>query len=56
MKRQRYEEALGEAGEVAVAAEVVVTLELVARGDVGELLSIAGRVCAMLSRLVRRHR
>ena len=26
MKRQRYEEALGEAGEVAVVAEVVVSL------------------------------
>ena len=56
MKRQRYEEALGEAGEVAVAAEVAVTLGLVSRGDVVELLGIAGRVCAMLSRLVRRHR
>ena len=33
MKRQRCEEALGEAGEVAVVAEVVVTLGLVAEAD-----------------------
>lgn len=56
MKRQRYEEALGEAGEVAVVLEVVVTLGLIAQGDVTRLLSLSNRVCAMLCRLVQRHR
>ena len=56
MKRQRYEEALGEAGEVAVVAEVVCTLGLVPWQEVEELLELASRVCAMLTRLVLRHR
>jgi len=56
MKRQRYEEALGEAGEVAVVAEVVCTLGLVPWQDVEELMGLASRVCAMLTRLVQRHR
>jgi len=56
MKRQRYEEALGEAGEVAVAAEVLCTLGLVPWQEVEELLELASRVCAMLTRLVQRHR
>ena len=56
MKRQRYEEALGEAGEVAVVVEVVCTLGLVPWQDVEELLVLASRVCAMLTRLVLRYR
>ena len=56
MKRQRYEEALGEAGEVAVAAEVLCTLGLVPWQDVEGLMKLADRVCAMLTRLVLRHR
>ena len=52
---QRYEEALGEAGEVAVVAEVVVTLGLVVEADTTELMRHADRVCAMLTRLVKRH-
>ena len=71
MKRQRYEEALGgepphparaakraedrRTGEVAVVAEVVVTLGLAAEADTTELLSHADRVCAMLTRLVKRY-
>jgi four helix bundle protein len=55
MKRQRYEEALGEAGEVAVVAEVVVTLGLVPEADTTDLMHHADRVCAMLTRLVKRH-
>ena len=55
MKRQRYEEALGEAGEVAVVAEVVVTLGLVPEADTTELMHHADLVCAMLTRLVKRH-
>ena len=49
MKRQRYEEALGEAGEV------VVTLGLVPESDTTELMHHADRVRAMLTRLVKRH-
>ena len=56
MKRQRYEEALGEAGEVAVAAEVLCTLGLVPWQEVEELLELTNRVCAMLTRLVLRHK
>ncbi len=55
MKRQRYEEALGEAGEVAVVAEVVVTIGLVPEADTTDLMRHADRVCAMLTRLVKRH-
>ena len=55
MKRQRYEEALGEAGEVAVVAEVVVTLGLVPEADTTDLMHHADRVCDMLTRLVKRH-
>jgi len=72
MKRQRYEEALGEAGEGepfppparaaeraedrrTVVAEVVVTLGLVPEADTTELMHHADRVCAMLTRLVKRH-
>jgi len=72
MKRQRYEEALGEAGEGepppparaaeraedrrTVVAEVVCTLGLVHWQEVEELMELASRVCAMLTRLVLRHR
>ncbi len=55
-KRQRYEEALGEAGEVAVAAEVLDTLGLSDPAEVERLLGLSGRVCAMLTRLVQRFR
>ena len=56
MKRQRYEEALGEAGEAAVAAEVLVVLGLVPEADTEELMQHAASVCAMLTRLVKRYR
>ncbi len=56
MKRQRYEEALGEAGEVAVVAEVLCTLGLAEVADVEPLMALSSRVCAMLTGLVRRHR
>jgi len=65
MKRQRYEEALGEAGEGepppparaaeraedrrTVAAEVLCTLGLVPWQEVEELLELASRVCTMLT-------
>ena len=53
MKRQRYQEALGEAGEAAVVAEVVVTLGLVPEADTTELMRHADRVCAMLTRFAQ---
>lgn len=55
-KRQRFSEARGEAGEVAVAAEVLSTLDLVPTRDADALMLIAARVCAMLTRLIQRHR
>jgi len=39
-----------------VVAEVVYTLGLVPFENVEELMSLASRVCAMLTRLVLRHR
>ena len=38
-----------------MVAEVVVTLGLVAEADTTQLLSHADRVCAMLTRLVKRY-
>lgn len=54
-KRQRYAEARGECGEVAAAAELLTTLELVPAAEVATLLVLAGRVGAMLTRLVQCH-
>ena len=54
-KRQRYSEARGECGEVAVAAELLATLGLVPQQDVEPLLAKADRVAAMLTRLIQRH-
>jgi four helix bundle protein len=50
-KRQRYSEARGEAGEVAAAAELTQALGL---GDGSEVVELAARVAAMLTRLIRR--
>jgi four helix bundle protein len=55
-KRQRYSDARGEAGEVAAAAELLATLELVPAKDAREVLQLAGRVAAMLTRLLQRFR
>ena len=55
-KRQRYSEARGECGETAVAAELLATLGLLPQQDVEPLLASAGRVAAMLTRLIQRHR
>ena len=55
-KRQRYSEARGEAGEVAAAAELLATLALVPQTDADAVIALAGRVAAMLTRLIQRHR
>ena len=53
-KRQRYSEARSECGEVAAAAELLVALELAPRDECVALLALAGRVGAMLTRLIQR--
>ena len=53
-KRQRYSEARGECGEVAAAAELLRILKLAPESECGVLLDLAGRVAAMLTRLVER--
>jgi four helix bundle protein len=53
-KRQRYSEARGECGEVAATAELLSVLELVPRKECEALLTMAGRVAAMLTRLIKR--
>ena len=53
-KRQRYSEARGECGEVAAAAKLLSVLELVPQEECEALLGLAGRVAAMLTRLIRR--
>lgn len=55
-KRQRYTEARGEAGEVASAVELLATLRLVPQAEADEVIHLAGRVAAMLTRLIQRHR
>jgi four helix bundle protein len=55
-KRQRYSEARGESGEVAAAAELLATLHLIAKADAEDLIHLAGRVAAMLTRLIQRYR
>lgn len=55
-KRQRYTEARGECGEVAAAVELLATLRLVPPADARRVAHLAGRVAAMLTRLIQRHR
>ena len=53
-KRQRYSEARSECGEVAAAAELLAVLGLAPRDECEALLALAGRVGAMLTRLIQR--
>ena len=53
-KRQRYSEARGECGEAAAAAELLGTLNLAPSIDCSNLITLAGRVAAMLTRLIQR--
>lgn len=55
-KRQRYTEARGEVGEVAACLELLATLCLVPQVEADEIIHLAGRVGAMLTRLIQRHR
>ena len=54
-KRQRFTEARGEAGEVAVHIEAIRAMELICERDADRLLVKADRVCAMLTRLIHTH-
>ena len=53
-KRQRYQEARGECGEVAAALELLLALGLVPQAQAQRTLALAARVGAMLTRLVVR--
>jgi four helix bundle protein len=55
-KRQRYTEARGECGEVASCVELLATLRLAPQTEVDEIMHLAGRVAAMLTRLIQRYR
>ena len=55
-KRQRYTEARGESGEVASCVELLATLRLAPQDEANEIMHLAGRVAAMLTRLIQRHR
>jgi four helix bundle protein len=54
LKRQRFVEGRGEAGEVAAAADLVVILDLGSRMKAEKMKHLAGRACAMLTRLTAR--
>ena len=54
MKRQRFGEARGECGEAAAAIELGLRLGFFPAAEVGEALSLASRLAAMLTRLIMR--
>ena len=54
-KRQRFVEARGEAGEVAVHIEAGVGMGVVEEAEGMQILHRANRICAMLTGLIRRH-
>ena len=54
LKRQRFNESRGEAGEVAATADLLVTLEVGDPALICELKRRASRVSAMLTRLINR--
>ena len=53
-KRQKFSIARTEAGECAAAAQIVVALGLAAAADAAPVRELAGRVAAMLTKLIRR--
>jgi four helix bundle protein len=53
-KRQRFTEARGECGEVAAHIERACRRRLVRQAEALAVLTLADRVCAMLSGLIRR--
>ena len=54
-KRHKFTEARGEAGEVAAWVEQLHSCGMVGEAEALEVLALADRVCAMLTRLIRRH-
>jgi len=54
-KRQRFTEARGECGEVACLVELLTGFGLVPEAEALAVMSLADRVCAMLTRLIQRH-
>jgi len=53
-KRARFSEARGECSETAAAAELAAVLGLVPHDEAREVVHLAGRVAAMLTRLIQR--
>lgn len=54
LKRQRFVEGRGECAEVAAAADLLTVLNIGSTSDSTELKHLAGRVSAMLTRLIAR--
>lgn len=54
-KRQRFSEARGEAGEVAVHIEATCGMRIVAEEDAMAIPERANRICTMLTGLIHRH-
>lgn len=54
-KRQRFTEARGEAGEVAAHIEVVHVMGIINGDQADDILHRADRVCAMLTKLIKRN-
>jgi four helix bundle protein len=54
-KRQRFVEARGEAGEVAAHLERLRRYRFITRSQLLEGLTLADRLCAMLTGLIKRH-
>lgn len=53
-KRARFSEARGECSETAAAAELAGVLGLVREDEAAEVVALAGRVAAMMTRLIQR--
>jgi four helix bundle protein len=54
-KRQRFVEARGEAGEVAAHLERLARYRFITEGQLMKGLTLADRLCAMLTGLIKRH-
>ncbi len=54
-KRQRFTEARGECGEVAIACDLLTTLSLAPAAEAAEVKVPAGRSAARLTKLIYRH-
>jgi four helix bundle protein len=54
LKRQRFVESRGECVEVAAAADLLLAMQIGSSADLQTLKSLASRVAAMLTRLIKR--